>query len=99
MDARSQGELALRQCLGWDATFREGQWEAIEAIALNHERVLVVQKTGWGKSLVYFIATKLLRDDGKRSNLDCQSTPRPHARSSPYGGEDRHPQRDAQQRQ
>ena len=69
MDARSQGELALRQCLGWDATFREGQWEAIEAIALNHERVLVVQKTGWGKSLVYFIATKLLRDDGNGPTL------------------------------
>jgi ATP-dependent DNA helicase RecQ len=62
VDARVRGELALRRCLGSDATFREGQWEAIEDVALRHQRVLVVQKTGWGKSLVYFIATKLLRD-------------------------------------
>jgi ATP-dependent DNA helicase RecQ len=69
MDARSKGELALQRCLGAKATFREGQWEAIAAIALNRQRVLVVQKTGWGKSLVYFIATKLLRDGGSGPTL------------------------------
>jgi ATP-dependent DNA helicase RecQ len=50
--------------LGPAARFRDGQWEAIQAVAEDRSRVLVVQKTGWGKSLVYFIATRLLRDGG-----------------------------------
>ena len=45
------------------ATFRDGQWEGIEQL-LNRNRVLVVQRTGWGKSMVYFLATKLLREQG-----------------------------------
>ena len=49
---------------GKDAAFREGQYEAIEA-TLTHHRTLVVQKTGWGKSLVYFVCTKLLRNRGQ----------------------------------
>lgn len=69
MDARTHGEIILRQCLGSDATFREGQWEAIAAIALRRERALVVQKTGWGKSLVYFVSTRLLRDRGSGPTL------------------------------
>jgi ATP-dependent DNA helicase RecQ len=47
-----------------DAAFRDGQEEAIRHIVENRGRLLVVQKTGWGKSFVYFIATKLLRDGG-----------------------------------
>ncbi|WP_339418545.1 RecQ family ATP-dependent DNA helicase [Pseudomonas sp. RL_105y_Pfl1_103] len=47
-----------------DATFRDGQEEAIRHIVEGKERLLVVQKTGWGKSFVYFIATKLLREAG-----------------------------------
>ena len=47
-----------------DATFREGQEDAIRHIVEWRGRLLVVQKTGWGKSFVYFIATKLLRDSG-----------------------------------
>ena len=47
-----------------DATFREGQEEAICHVVEGRSRLLVVQKTGWGKSLVYFIATKLLREAG-----------------------------------
>lgn len=47
-----------------DATFREGQEAAIRHVAEGRGRLLVVQKTGWGKSFVYFIATKLLREDG-----------------------------------
>lgn len=43
------------------ANFRKGQYEAIEAVFMN-KRSLVVQKTGWGKSLVYFISTKINRD-------------------------------------
>jgi len=46
------------------ATFREGQQEAIEHVVEGKGRLLVVQKTGWGKSFVYFIATKLLREQG-----------------------------------
>ena len=46
------------------AEFRRGQEEAIRHIVEGRSRLLVVQKTGWGKSFVYFIATKLLRDAG-----------------------------------
>jgi ATP-dependent DNA helicase RecQ len=52
----------LRRALGPDADFRPGQWEAIQALVEDRRRVLVVQRTGWGKSLVYFLATRLLRD-------------------------------------
>ena len=51
------------------ATFREGQWEAIDAVVNHRARMLVVQRTGWGKSSVYFIATRLLRDRGRGSTL------------------------------
>jgi len=47
-----------------DATFRDGQEDAIRHIVDGKGRLLVVQKTGWGKSFVYFIATKLLREAG-----------------------------------
>jgi ATP-dependent DNA helicase RecQ len=55
--------------LGPDASFREGQWEAVEAVVRDRRRVLVVQRTGWGKSIVYFIATRLLRDLGAGPTL------------------------------
>ena len=61
---RTEAESLLRQMLGADKSFRDGQWEAIEAAAMRKQRVLVVQRTGWGKSIVYFIATKILRDGG-----------------------------------
>src|SRR3989442_2753628 len=61
---RAEAESLLRQMLGADKSFREGQWEAIETAALRKQRVLVVQRTGWGKSIVYFIAAKILRDGG-----------------------------------
>lgn len=47
-----------------DAHFRDGQEEAIQRVVGAGGRLLVVQKTGWGKSFVYFIATKLLREAG-----------------------------------
>ena len=47
-----------------DAAFRPGQEEAIRHIVEGRGRLLVVQKTGWGKSFVYFIATRLLRESG-----------------------------------
>jgi ATP-dependent DNA helicase RecQ len=46
------------------ATFRQDQWEAIDGLVERNARLLVVQRTGWGKSVVYFMATRLLRDRG-----------------------------------
>ncbi len=46
------------------AEFRDGQWESIAQL-LSGGRLLVVQRTGWGKSIVYFIAAKLLREQGR----------------------------------
>jgi ATP-dependent DNA helicase RecQ len=61
---------ALRRLTGReDSTFRDGQREAIEALAVRHERVMLVQRTGWGKSAVYFLATRLLRDAGHGPTL------------------------------
>jgi len=64
MDAKQHTLDLLHQMIGEDKDFRPGQWEAIEAVAINKQRALVVQRTGWGKSLVYFLATKLLREQG-----------------------------------
>ncbi len=55
--------------LGAHAEFRPGQLEAIEAVAGERGRVLLVQRTGWGKSAVYFISTRLLRDGGAGPTL------------------------------
>jgi ATP-dependent DNA helicase RecQ len=64
-DARASAEAHLRALVGSDdATLREDQWAAIEALAVDRRRALVVQRTGWGKSAVYFVATLLLRDQG-----------------------------------
>ena len=66
---KQHAQQLLRRMLGPEADFRPGQWEAVEAVALRRERALVVQKTGWGKSLVYFLATKLLREQGAGPTL------------------------------
>ena len=59
----------LARFLGPEARFRDGQLEAIEALVDDRRRVLVVQRTGWGKSIVYLIATRLLREDGAGPTL------------------------------
>ena len=59
----------LRRALGPAAEFREGQLEAIEAVVEQRSRLLVVQRTGWGKSAVYFVATRLLRDRGAGTTI------------------------------
>lgn len=51
------------------ADFRPGQWEAIDGLVNHKKRLLVVERTGWGKSYVYFIATKILRDMGSGPTL------------------------------
>ncbi len=66
---REKALTYLRTALGRaDAEFRPGQWESIEAV-LNRRRLLVVERTGWGKSMVYFLATRLLRDGGAGVSL------------------------------
>src|SRR5437773_3537772 len=67
---RTRALTLLRQALGEpDAEFRQGQWEAISALVQRRARLLVVQRTGWGKSLVYFLATRFLRDQGAGCTL------------------------------
>src|SRR3954465_14507130 len=64
-DVRRDAERHLRALVGRDdAELREDQWRAIEALAVERRRALVVQRTGWGKSAVYFVATLLLRAGG-----------------------------------
>ena len=70
MTDRSAALDLLRRALADDgATFRDGQWEAIDALVNRLERLLVVKRTGWGKSSVYFIATRILRDHGRGPTL------------------------------
>ena len=60
---RERAEAVLRELVGRsDARLREDQWRAIEALVITRRRALVVQRTGWGKSAVYFVATVLLRE-------------------------------------
>jgi ATP-dependent DNA helicase RecQ len=68
-DLHADAEAALRDLAGPDARFRPGQLEAIEDLVGARERVLCVQRTGWGKSAVYFVATKLLRERGAGPTL------------------------------
>ena len=70
MTERSESLALLRSAVDdQDAEFRDGQWEAIDALVNRRERLLVVQRTGWGKSAVYFIATRILRDRGRGPTL------------------------------
>ncbi|WP_431041801.1 DEAD/DEAH box helicase [Streptomyces sp. P1-3] len=66
-DLRASADRVLARLVG-DATgaarLREDQWRAVEALVAERRRALVVQRTGWGKSAVYFVATALLRERG-----------------------------------
>ncbi|WP_431885603.1 DEAD/DEAH box helicase [Micromonospora wenchangensis] len=62
---RERAEGVLRRLAGAHARLREDQWRAIEALVVDRRRVLCVQRTGWGKSAVYFVATALLRERGE----------------------------------
>lgn len=64
LDLRSRAEAALTALAGPHARLREDQWTAIHALVALRTRALVVQRTGWGKSAVYFVATALLRAAG-----------------------------------
>lgn len=64
-DTRTAALETLRALVGRDdADFHDGQFEAVSALVDNRSRALVVQRTGWGKSAVYFVATLLLRRRG-----------------------------------
>lgn len=64
MATREQAQTILEQLAGPAAVLRDDQWTAIEALVVQRRQALVVQRTGWGKSAVYFIAAKLLRGSG-----------------------------------
>jgi len=62
---RARAERHLQALVGSsDAELYDDQWAAIEALVVDRRRSLVVQRTGWGKSAVYFVATLLLREEG-----------------------------------
>jgi ATP-dependent DNA helicase RecQ len=63
-DLATRAAEHLRALAGPDATLRPDQWAAIEALVRGRRRALVVQRTGWGKSAVYFVSTALLRAAG-----------------------------------
>ena len=62
-------DAILRRMLGPDAAFRPDQRASIEAILDDGARVLVLQRTGWGKSIVYWLATRVRRDEGHGPTL------------------------------
>lgn len=62
---KHDAEVLLKTAVGDPkARFRDGQWEAIDALVNRRQKLMVVQRTGWGKSSVYFISTRILRDRG-----------------------------------
>src|SRR5271154_5915389 len=63
-ELRTAAERHLRALAGENARLREDQWTAIRALVAEKRRALVVQRTGWGKSAIYFVATSLLRASG-----------------------------------
>ncbi len=66
---RADAQAVLEQLAGPAAVLRDDQWAAIEALVVQRRQALVVQRTGWGKSAVYFIAAKLLREQGRGATV------------------------------
>uniref|UniRef100_A0AAU3GPT1 ATP-dependent DNA helicase RecQ n=1 Tax=Streptomyces sp. NBC_01401 TaxID=2903854 RepID=A0AAU3GPT1_9ACTN len=67
LELRTEADTVLAELVGAPvgaARLREDQWQAVAALVEEHRRALVVQRTGWGKSAVYFVATALLRRRG-----------------------------------
>lgn len=66
-ELRAEADAILAELVGdqsGTARLREDQWQAVAALVEERRRALVVQRTGWGKSAVYFVATALLRRRG-----------------------------------
>ncbi|GLY67200.1 RecQ family ATP-dependent DNA helicase [Amycolatopsis taiwanensis] len=66
---RTRAGTVLQRLAGDTAVLRDDQWTAIQALLAEGRRALVVQRTGWGKSAVYFLATALLRERGAGPTL------------------------------
>lgn len=67
---RAEAQSLLRDAMAApDADFRTGQWEAIDHIVNRRGKVLCIQRTGWGKSMVYFVAARLMRAHGSGVTL------------------------------
>ncbi|MGQ4515497.1 RecQ family ATP-dependent DNA helicase [Streptomyces sp. DW26H14] len=67
LELRTEADTILAELVGdpgGPARLREDQWQAVAALVRERRRALVVQRTGWGKSAVYFVATALLRRRG-----------------------------------
>ena len=63
---RVEAEHLLKIATGLpNAEFRRGQWESIDAIVNQRQKLMVVERTGWGKSIVYFISTRILRTENR----------------------------------
>ena len=69
MTIRDEAERVLKRLVGDEGQLRDHQWTAIEKLVVSRRRVLCVQRTGWGKSAVYFVATALLRARGAGPTL------------------------------
>jgi ATP-dependent DNA helicase RecQ len=63
-DMRAAAQQHLSRLAGPDAVLRDDQWSAIEALVVQRRKVVVIQRTGWGKSAVYWIAAALRRAEG-----------------------------------
>ncbi len=70
MVSRNEVLALLREATrGQARDFVAGQWEAIDTVVNRRGRVLLVQRTGWGKSMVYFLSTRVLRNEGAGPTL------------------------------
>lgn len=75
-DLKLKGLELLQQAVNDPtAEFRQGQWEAIEDLLLRRAKLLVVQRTGWGKSMVYFLTTRLMRERTPERSLTLLISP------------------------
>src|SRR5437764_4173657 len=66
---RAEAEALLQSLAGPGTSLREDQWTAVRALVVERRPTLVVQRTGWGKSAVYFVATALLRARGSGATV------------------------------
>ena len=64
LDLRATAQEHLARLAGPSAVLRDDQWAAVEALVAHRRKVVVIQRTGWGKSAVYWIAAGLRRAQG-----------------------------------
>lgn len=69
---REQAQTVLERLAGRAAVLRDDQWAAIEALVVQRRQALVVQRTGWGKSAVYFIAASCCAVADTAPRLSCR---------------------------